>query len=273
MDENSKMEKLPQALAFDLDGTLTPSKSHLEADMAEVLGKLLKYLPIAVISGASKAQFEEQFLNYLKQFSLESEKNFANLYLFPENGAELIEYKEGKWIVDYEKKLNKESEKEIISALEKAISKFSLKENHGNSAREDYGELIEDRGEQITLSALGQKAPLEIKEKWDPDQDKRKEIKAFLDSILKGYEIRIGGATSIDITKKGINKAFGMRYFAKNIGINEENIMYFGDALYADGNDEIVKETEIICIPVHNPQETIVLIRDILYRYEQTSNK
>jgi phosphomannomutase len=37
--------------------------------------------------------------------------------------------------------------------------------------------VIEDRGSQITYSALGQQAPLEEKEKWDPDFAKRKKIK------------------------------------------------------------------------------------------------
>jgi len=36
------------------------------------------------------------------------------------------------------------------------------------------GELIEDRGSQITYSGLGQFAPLAEKVKWDPDFSKRK---------------------------------------------------------------------------------------------------
>jgi phosphomannomutase len=32
-----------------------------------------------------------------------------------------------------------------------------------------WGELIEDRGSQITFSAIGQQAPLEEKKRWDPD--------------------------------------------------------------------------------------------------------
>ncbi len=43
---------------------------------------------------------------------------------------------------------------------------------------ETWGEQIEDRGSQITFSALGQQAPIEEKKKWDPDFTKREKIKS-----------------------------------------------------------------------------------------------
>lgn len=257
------MQNLPKALAFDLDGTLTPSKSHLESDMADILIKLLKYLPIAVISGASKIQFESQFLKYLPQTT----EVFENLYIFPENGAQLLKYNKGEWIIEYENKLEKESEGEINSALERVIIKFNLKEIP------EFGKLIEDRGEQVTLSCLGQSAPLIFKEQWDTEQKIRKEIKAFLDPILPNYEIRIGGATSIDITKKGINKAFGIDYLVKTLNLKKEELLYFGDATFSGGNDEIVKLHGYNCTQVSNPQDTLELLRDILLKYEQTTSK
>lgn len=260
------LEKLPKALAFDLDGTLAPSKSHLEPEMAEVLSKLLKYLPIAVISGASQEQFELQFLKYLDQEST----NFSNLYIFPENGASLIAYNDGVWNSQYNNNFNEEEIAKITNALNSAIEKFSL--SRELAEEKGWGELIENRGAQITLSALGQKAPLEAKQDWDSDQSKRREIQTYLNKyLLSDCEIRIGGTTSIDITKKGINKAFGINNYLEILKIQKEDLVFFGDALYLGGNDEIVRETGVICKQVDNPQATIALLRDILYRYEETN--
>lgn len=260
------LEKLPKALAFDLDGTLAPSKSHLEPDMAEVLSKLLKYIPLAVISGASRAQFELQFLKYLDPETT----NFSNLYIFPENGACLITYSDGKWSSKYDHDFTEEEVAKITNALNSAIEKFSL--SRELAEEKGWGELIENRGAQITLSALGQKAPLESKQSWDPDQKKRTEIRTYLNKyLLSDCEIRIGGTTSIDITKKGINKAFGINNYLEILKISKEDLTFFGDALYPGGNDEIVKETGVICVQVDNPQATIAALRDILQGYEKTN--
>src|ERR1035438_5396373 len=62
-----------------------------------------------------------------------------------------------------------------------------------------WGEVIEDRFSQITFSALGQQAPLEEKDKWDPDYAKRKKIKAILDAYIPEFSVRLGSSTSIDI--------------------------------------------------------------------------
>ncbi len=72
------------------------------------------------------------------------------------------------------------------------------------------GQTIKDRGSQITFSALGQQAPLEEKKKWDPHFTKRKKIKSILDTSIPKFSVRMGGATSVDITRPGIDKAYGV---------------------------------------------------------------
>ncbi len=254
------MNNKPKALAFDLDGTLTPSKSHLEADMAKVLIKLLEHMPFAIVSGASWKQFETQLLGYFPR----NEKNFDNLYLFSENGASLTVHKDGVWSTQYRNSFDDIESTKIIKELNKIVDKYELSRNLG------FGELIENRGAQITLSALGQKAPLELKEKWDPDQVKRKAMKIDLDLLLSDYEIRIGGSTSIDITKKGINKAMAINKFLEILKIQKEELIFFGDATFSGGNDEIVKETGVECRQVDNPEQTIAELRDIISLYEKT---
>jgi phosphomannomutase len=53
-------------IIFDLDGTLAESKSALDAEMAALLGRLLRVVKVAIISGGAWPQYEDQVLsNYL----------------------------------------------------------------------------------------------------------------------------------------------------------------------------------------------------------------
>ena len=59
---------MKKVLAFDLDGTLAPSKSPLPDRISELLTELLEYFHICVISGGKFEQFNNQLmgnLNYL----------------------------------------------------------------------------------------------------------------------------------------------------------------------------------------------------------------
>ena len=127
-----------------------------------------------------------------------------------------------------------------------------------------WGEIIEDRGSQITFSALGQQAPLEEKEKWDPDFAKRKKIKAILDTLIPEFSVRLGGATSIDVTKPGIDKAYGIGKLRDILGISLKEMIYVGDALFAGGNDYPAEQAGVVSIPVRGPDETKRVIEAII---------
>ena len=124
--------------------------------------------------------------------------------------------------------------------------------------------MIEDRGSQITFSALGQQAPLEEKKKWDPDFAKRTKIKAILDTLVPEFSVRMGGATSIDITKPGIDKAYGIRKLRDILGISINEMIFIGDALFPGGNDHPARETGVVCIQVRDPNETKRVCEGIL---------
>jgi len=138
----------------------------------------------------------------------------------------------------------------IISSLEKAVGVAGFK------VEKVWGEVIEDRGSQITFSALGQQAPLEEKDKWDSDFAKRKKIKAILDTFIPEFSVRIGGATSIDVTKPGIDKAYGIRKLRDLLSISLKEMIYVGDALFVGGNDYPAEEAGVVCISVRGPNET-----------------
>src|ERR1700730_4858200 len=240
-------------IVFDLDGTLAGSKSPLDSEMSGLLHDLLLIVRIAVISGGDRPQFEKQLLS-----NLPHDKTLSNLSLLPTCGTKFYRYEAAVWKKIYSEDLTVEERDKILSALKKAISSVDF------NTDKLWGEQIEDRGSQITFSALGQHAPLEEKDKWDPDISKRKEIKAVLDGLIPEFSVRIGGSTSIDITKPGIDKAYGIRKLRDLLSISLEEMIYIGDALYVGGNDNNAKETRVNCISVKDPNETKRVILTII---------
>ena len=211
------MKKL---IVFDLDGTLAESKSPLDPEMSGLLHDLLGIVKVAVISGGDWPQFEKQVVSKLPH-----DQRLANLSLLPTCGTKFYQYS-GDWKKLYEEDFTGDEREKIISSLKKAIAV------EGFEAEKLWGEQIEDRGSQITFSALGQQAPLEEKEKWDPDYTKRKRIKAILDTFIPEFSVRIGGSTSIDVTKPGIDKAYGIGKLRDLLHVSLKEMIYIGDALF-----------------------------------------
>jgi phosphomannomutase len=243
------MKKL---IVFDLDGTLAQSKSSIDAEMAALLNELLGVIKVAVISGGNWPQFQKQVLSHLANDVL-----LKNLSLLPTCGTQFYKYENG-WDKLYAEDFTGEQKKTIVSALKQAIEQSGLK------AERVWGEVIEDRGSQITFSALGQEAPLEEKVKWDPDFTKRQKMKAILDTSIPEFSVRLGGATSIDVTKPGIDKAYGIRKLRDILGIAIGEMIFAGDALFPGGNDYPAEQAGADSIRVKNPHETKRVIETII---------
>ena len=235
------MKKL---IVFDLDGTLAESKSSLDAEMSRLLHDLLGIVKVAVISGGDWPQFEKQVLSHLPH-----DESLVNLSLLPTCGTKFFQYK-GDWKKIYSEDFTANEKEKITSSLKKAVGQAGFK------VEKVWGEVIEDRGSQITFSALGQQAPLEEKNKWDPDFTKRKKIKAILDTLIPEFSVRMGGATSIDVTKPGIDKAYGIGKLRDILGISLSEMIFIGDALFPGGNDYPAEKAGVISIPVRGPSET-----------------
>jgi phosphomannomutase len=229
---------------YDLDGTLAESKSALDAEMARLLHDLLGVVKVAVISGGDWPQFEKQLLS-----NLPHDARLENLSLLPTCGTKFFEYT-GDWKKLYSEDLTADEKTKITGSLKKAVAEAKFE------VTKVWGEVIEDRGSQITFSALGQQAPLEAKDKWDPDYAKRKKIKAILDTFIPEFSVRMGGATSIDVTRPGIDKAYGIRKLRDLLGISLKEMLFIGDALFVGGNDYPAEEVGVVSIPVRGPNET-----------------
>ena len=227
---------MKRLIVFDLDGTLTESKSAPDSEMSKLLHDLLGLVKVAVISGGDWEQFEEQLLS-----ALPGDERLESLSILPTCGTQFFADEKAK----------------IISSPAKAL------ESNGLKSERVWGEVIEDRGSQVTLSALGQQAPLEEKEKWDPDFAKRKRVKATLDTLIPEFSVRMGGTTSLDVTKPGIDKAYGIRKLRDILEISLAEMIFIGDALFPGGNDYPAEEAGVVSIPVRGPDETKLVIQAI----------
>ncbi len=175
----------------------------------------------------------------------------------PPSGAKIA--KSNKWQLVYKNVLTQKEKTGILTAFKK-----SFHDIHYKSPQETYGKVIEDRESQITFSALGQKAPLDKKKEWNTNNDIRPQLRIALEKHLSGFEIRLGGLTSIDITKKGVDKAYGITQIMKLMSATKKEIVYVGDALYKGGNDYVVKRTGVATIKVEDQEETKAIIRFLL---------
>lgn len=242
-----------QLIAFDLDDTLAPSKSPLPAEMAELLTRLLHHVHVCVISGAAFSQFVEQFLNQLPDHV-----ELGQLHLLPACGTQYFRFREGEWRCLYSEPLEPIERRAALSALEEEAKALGIWEE------QTWGPILEDRSSQITFSGLGQAAPVQVKAGWDPSGSKRSSLVEALQSRLPGLCVRAGGSTSVDVTRRGIDKGYGIRRLAGVTGISIEDMIFVGDRLDPDGNDYPVRATGVRTQAVRDWHETAQYISNLL---------
>jgi len=243
---------LKTLIVFDLDGTLAESKTSLDAEMATLLSALLAIAKVAVISGGDWPQFATQLLS-----NLPHDQRLKNLSLLPTCGTKFYQFEDG-WRKLYSEDFSAGEKAKILRSLTQALASAGYKVDHV------WGEVTQDRGSQITFSALGQQAPIDEKKQWDPGFTKRKSIKALLDPLIPEFSVRLGGTTSIDITKHGIDKAYGIRKLEEILRIGIPEMIYIGDAIFPGGNDYPAKQAGVLCICVRDPNETKRVIEAII---------
>ncbi|MES2630699.1 MAG: HAD-IIB family hydrolase [Patescibacteria group bacterium] len=247
---------MKQVLAFDLDDTLAITKSPISDEMVEVLSKILEKFDVCVISGGRFEQFQLQIIDRLHV----NPHILNRLHLMPTCGTRYYRYDElaSEWKQQYAEDLTEDQKKQITEVLEASARELGLWEEN------PAGEIIEDRGSQITYSALGQKATAEDKYAWDPESTKKFALRDLAAESLLGLEVRAGGTTSIDVTREGIDKAYGMQKLIEALDISKDDILFFGDKLQEGGNDYPVRAMGIDCLDVDKWEDTVNRLETIL---------
>lgn len=247
---------MKKVLAFDLDDTLAITKSPISDEMVEVLSKILEKFDVCVISGGRFEQFKLQITDRLHV----NPHILNRLHLMPTCGTQYYRYDEldSEWRLQYAENLTEEQKQQIQEVLEASAKELGLWEEN------PAGAILEDRGTQVTFSALGQQATPEDKYAWDQDNSKKLALRDLAAKSLPGLEVRAGGTTSIDVTREGIDKAYGMQKLIEALDISKDDILFFGDKLEEGGNDYPVKAMGIDSLDVSRWEDTVNRLETIL---------
>ncbi|MBX9765348.1 Cof-type HAD-IIB family hydrolase [Patescibacteria group bacterium] len=227
-------------LFFDLDGTVTPSRSLIEPEMTEVLEKILASgRDVIIVSGAEVKQARYQ-------------TNNLPFYYLGQNGNHAYD---GKTEKDMWRELLTQSEKDEVYAHIASIPRTWEVANEKD--------LIEDRNSQISYSLLGHHADKAKKSAFDPKGEFRQELLQKYPFVSNTMQVVIGGTTCFDYIKKGFHKGRNVTKLIQEMGWKKEECVYTGDALYAGGNDETVLGV-IDTVQIANPAETLTFVRSVL---------
>lgn len=237
----------PRLVAFDLDDTLAPSKSAIDPRIAAQLRALLHRVDVAIISGGNEQQFRTQVIAQLGDADA---TELSRLHLLPTCGTRYLRHDGVGFDTVYAHDLSDEEKVAALAALREEAERLGLWEQI------PWGDILEDRGSQITFSALGQKAPGDAKHAWDPTGEKRALLRDAVAARLPALEVRSGGSTSIDITRAGIDKAHGMKALAEHTGIPLGDMLFYGDRLDEGGNDYPVKALGVRSVAVSGWEDT-----------------
>lgn len=246
-----------KVIAFDLDDTLAVTKSPISDRMNRLLTELLDHYDVCVISGGKFEQFKLQVIDRLEA----PVHKLNRLHLMPTCGTRYYRYDElaSDWKLQYSEDLTEDEKKRIVDTLEECAKETGL------WVDEPYGEIIEDRGSQVTYSALGQQAPAEAKYEWaEKNHDAKLKLREMVAERLSDLEVRLGGTTSVDVTHIGIDKAYGMQKLIDALDISKDEILFIGDKLQEGGNDYPVKAMGIDTIEVERWEDTAYVLEGVL---------
>ena len=249
------MKKL---IAFDVDDTLVKSKNPVTDEMRDLLVRLLDKYQVAIISGSRYEIFQT---NIIEPMSSVDCVKFENIHILPTCGTRYYTHEPAAadWTLEYAEDFTEEQKQEIAEACERRAKEAGL------WPETPHGEVIEDRLSQIAMSMLGQKAPAEEKYAWyDKNKQAAYQLTEKIADDLPDYEVRYGGTTTVDVTKKGVDKAYGMQKLLDALGFTKEDALFIGDRLEDGGNDFPVKAMGVDTIDVSGWEDTPHVVRGIL---------
>lgn len=245
-----------KAYLFDFDRTLAESRSPISDEMAALLCRLMSTgAYVSIISGS-----EFDVLKRCAWDRLPCRDTFGSrFFLQPTTGARMFKFDSGEAAEAYAYLFTKDEEERVLAELKALVEKYP-----DIFPQETEGPRFDMRGTQITLAALGRDAKNEHKYAWDPDRSKRNALVAEVAPRLKGFAVGSGGSTSIDVTREGVDKAFGIFEFLKHTGLTVEDILFVGDSLEEGGTDYPAKTTGADTLAVTGPTDLLQKFQQLL---------
>lgn len=210
---------------FDLDKTLTRSRSLMAPEHAEIFRALCERYDVVVVTGGQLSQIETQIPEALH----------GRYHTLSQSGNHAIS-KDGTLL--WKETFTEKQRAAVLDFIRIVHDEFHLRVK-------DENDLVEDRGSQISYSLIGHHEAIEKKEAFDPDVAKRLAIlskhSADVEKLrASGADVRTGGTTTFDFTLAGKHKGFNITRLIERMGWKKEDCIYVGDALFRGGNDETV---------------------------------
>ena len=198
---------------FDVDGTLTPSRDHINLDFAIWFGDFCLMNEVYLVTGSDKAKTVEQ----------------VGLDIY--NKCERVYQCSGSDVWDAETNILKSGW--ILPDLARTFlisceyeSLFSLR----------TGNHIEQRSGMANFSVVGRNANAEQRAKYveyDTVKNERINIASAFNIMFPDLQATVGGDTGIDIAARGADKSQILRDFKE-----DDTIHFYGDAMFEGGNDK-----------------------------------
>lgn len=233
---------------FDLDGTLTRSRTLMTAEHQELFRKLCHEQDVIVVTGGQISQIRKQIPPSLdgRYFVLSQSGNYA----VAKNGNVL-----------WSEHFSPEQKATILALIKKIHDEEHL-------AVKDENDLVEDRGSQISYSLIGHNEDVAKKEAFDPGAKKRLKILAEHEADVNRLrtievDVRPGGTTTFDFTMGGKHKGFNITRLIEHETWIKDECVYVGDALFPGGNDETAIGV-IPTRPVKDLNETFKFVAEML---------
>ncbi|HTR18863.1 MAG TPA: HAD-IIB family hydrolase [Candidatus Paceibacterota bacterium] len=244
----------PKVALFDLDNTLAEPFRPVSDAIAEAFGRLITTLPISIMTAASLERIQVEVLSRLS-----GDTDFSRLTLFTSNAGQSFAFDVDHWQEQYHFEFTDAQLQQIRAAIEEAI-----RETNALANTKVYGEQFIDYRGYFAFTALGIGAPVAERRAWDPDFSRRRKLQATVARKLPEFDVYIGGSTSIDVTLKGISKAYGIEWLSKRLNMAPADMLYVGDALYEGGNDFVVIKTGVRTKATSGPEETLGIINQLI---------
>lgn len=214
---------------FDVDGTLTPSRSAMDESFRKEFIDFAKEHDVCLVTGSDYAKTLEQ----VGQEVVDNCKFIFNCCGNEVRAKDKIRY-QSIW----------KAGGILYMALEyeKRQSKFPIR----------TGKHIEDRIGMVNFSVVGRNANKEERAqyvKWDNETNERQNIAAALRKRFPELDCTIAGETGLDIYPKGKDKSQVKEWISGKL-------VFFGDRCEEGGNDYPLAKVADVVYNVDNWQET-----------------
>jgi len=230
---------------FDVDGTLTPSRSKMDNEFKSWFLGFAKTNDVYLVTGSDRAKTIEQVGESVYH-------RCKRVYNCSGNdvweGANNVQT--NKW------KLPSLARTFLISC--EYESDFSIR----------TGNHIEERPGMVNFSVVGRNADANQRAAYvtfEEQNSERIKIASAFNTMFPDLQATVGGETGIDIAPKGADKSQIVKDFD-----SEDHIVFFGDAIFEGGNDwplalELTnRNVNYNCHKVNSWQETWKILKNLV---------